>query len=1750
MNSKKEKLLNDTYQKWIHTSLYDLPLDGANDFVDPEIMGYGTARDEKVLSISDYRDMVNRQREQAVGLEMSFESTPVFRSISNKEDSAIFVDEIKVSIIFDEGKQELFLRLTSILEYINSKWIVVHLHGSMPTETTAETDTWLVNEWKRKNEELQNLVDEKTSELLNKNRELEIETALEKVRTIAMGMRKPDDMLDVCRIISDQLQSLGVNDIRNVQTALFYETKKTYINFEYYTKHNKSIITEVDYRTHELQELFANKMIKGVEELFSETLRSKEVRDWYEYQKTTNQFADTFLETAESLSYYWYSLGPVALGMSTYIPLNEQEINLFQRFRNVFELAYRRFVDIEKAEEQAREAQIELALERVRAKSLAMLQTSELQAVVNEVAQQLLQMRIDMDGGVIILINDEVDRDVPLWGSAGAADYVQKATVPYLDIPIINRMISAIKKRESFLVERYTKEEKDEFMHHLFRHHPWNKVSQERKNELLYREGGYCRSMSISRHTSIAIINHHGRAFSEADNNILKRFGNVLEQSYTRFLDLQKAEAQAREAQIELALERVRARTMAMQHSEELAETAYVLFQQFKELDRAPKMITIGIVKEKEGVIEFWVTDWGGGGAKVNRKFDASIDEPVLLNKIFTAWKEKKKSITIELAGKELQDWVNYRVKLSGVPDDTDYSDSDGYVVASFFSKGILSLSTYESISEDIILLLERFAGVFDGTYTRFLDLQKAEAQAREAQIEASLERVRSRTMGMQRSDELAETVSVLFKQLLDLGVKSTQLRTCGIVTFKENKPKGEIWITDITGEIIDKAFIAPYDEAPAYKMIYSKWKKGEKFFEINLKGDAFIEHLNFVKKYSAVPNINLDEIQKMYSEIFFHVLFFSQGYLFIISYEPLPEYHDIFKRFGALFQQTYTRFLDFKKVEAQAREAKIETALERTRTQSMIMQHSKELDDTLRVFHEQVLLLGINSAFSYLWLPDEEKDRHIFWAAWGEDKNNSMVFKSKAINYPLDRNEPATAQCLVDWRSHESLYSYQVPPDAVENYFAAWQELIDGVEQLKPEYFSGGLYYVEAFMKYGCFGVMVATDLTEDEKKILGRLAIEFERTYTRFLDLQKAEAQTREANIETSLERVRSKAMAMHSPNDLSETVNVFFKELKALGIIPIRCGVGQIDGATRTTSLTTTTSSQQGESFQVIGKIKQTGHPVLDGIFDHWKLQKEYHPVLEGEDIKNYYNVMNAQIGYPEYPEGVTQFGNCFFFKEGFVFAWTESKLSEEELQIFRRFTFVLSLTYRRYIDLKEAEARAREAMMQSSLDRLRAEIAGMRSAEDLQYITPLIWHELLTLDVPFIRCGVFIVDEERENVQVYLSTPDGHSLGVLNLSFDANELTSNTVRHWQKKTVYTEHWNKEQFINWMQSMIEIGQIPNTKSYQGADDPPESLNLHFVPFAQGMLYVGNTTPLTNEKIQLVKSLADAFSIAFTRYEDFKNLEEAKNRVEITLTELKSAQAQLVQAEKLASLGQLTAGIAHEIKNPLNFVNNFSEISSELLDEMKIELQNDNKVEAIAIAEDIKQNLEKINQHGKRADSIVKGMLLHSRGSAGEKSLTNINDLLDQYVNLAYHGLRAQNKEFNITIQKDFDESLEKINVVPQDISRVFLNIVNNGFYAANEKKKKSENEFAPILKVSTKNLPDKVEIIIRDNGNGIPQSIKNNIFNPFFTTKPTGEGTGLGLSLSYDIITKVHNGEIIFDTKENEFTEFTITIPKFKN
>jgi two-component system, NtrC family, sensor kinase len=309
----------------------------------------------------------------------------------------------------------------------------------------------------------------------------------------------------------------------------------------------------------------------------------------------------------------------------------------------------------------------------------------------------------------------------------------------------------------------------------------------------------------------------------------------------------------------------------------------------------------------------------------------------------------------------------------------------------------------------------------------------------------------------------------------------------------------------------------------------------------------------------------------------------------------------------------------------------------------------------------------------------------------------------------------------------------------------------------------------------------------------------------------------------------------------------------------------------------------------------------------------------------------------------------------------------------------------------------------------------------------------------------------------------------------------------------------------------------------------------------------------PFTDKQIETASTFADQAAIAIENVRLFESVEARTRELVKSLEELRATQDRLVQTEKLASLGQLTAGIAHEIKNPLNFVNNFSALAIDLIGELEETLQAvllDDKVKTqiTELADMLKGNLGKVVEHGKRADSIVKNMLLHSRQEAGEHRLVEINALVAESLNLAYHGARAAKQGFNITLEQSLDPAAGIVDVFPQEITRVLLNLISNGFYAATKRKAEANSgDYEPTLTAMTKDLGDSVEIRIRDNGTGIPAEVRDKLFNPFFTTKPPGEGTGLGLSLSYDIIVKQHGGSIEVDTQPGEFTEFKIVLPR---
>jgi two-component system NtrC family sensor kinase len=307
------------------------------------------------------------------------------------------------------------------------------------------------------------------------------------------------------------------------------------------------------------------------------------------------------------------------------------------------------------------------------------------------------------------------------------------------------------------------------------------------------------------------------------------------------------------------------------------------------------------------------------------------------------------------------------------------------------------------------------------------------------------------------------------------------------------------------------------------------------------------------------------------------------------------------------------------------------------------------------------------------------------------------------------------------------------------------------------------------------------------------------------------------------------------------------------------------------------------------------------------------------------------------------------------------------------------------------------------------------------------------------------------------------------------------------------------------------------------------------------------------TDEQIELVTTFADQAAIAIENVRLFEAEQERTQELAKSLQDLRTTQDRLVQTQKLASLGQLTAGIAHEIKNPLNFVNNFSSVSGEMLDELReaiagVKIDHKTRAEITELADTLRNNLDKIVQHGKRADSIVKNMLLHSREGLGEHRLVDANALVEESLNLAYHGARAENQGFKINIERFFDPAAGQVDVFPQEITRALLNLISNGFYAATKRKEQGNGDgYEPTLTASTKNLGDRVEVTIRDNGTGIPPEVKDKMFNPFFTTKPAGEGTGLGLSITHDIIVKQHSGTIEVDTLPGEYTEVRIILPR---
>ena len=1397
------------------------------------------------------------------------------------------------------------------------------------------------------------------------NRELEIETGLERVRTVAMAMRKPTDLLEICKIVYAELHYLGFGELRNAMINIHYDNKGALLNYDYSDEYGKTVI-DIPYNFHPLvAKQIAN--AKNANDAFFEfSFVGDELKAFRELRKNNGEKDDPKLEITNALHYYFYSIGTGAIGISTYSSISEDKLELLKRFRNVFNLSYQRYTDIILAETQAREAQIEAALERTRTQSMIMQHSKELDDTLRVFHEQIQLLGIN-------------------------------SAFSFLWLP-------------------------DEEKH---KHKFWAAWVEEKNSSTIFK--------------------------SKAITYPLDRY--------------EPATAQC-------------------------------------------------------------LVDW-----KSDEPVHSYAVPPEGVENYFVAWKE-------------LFDGVE---KLT-----PEHFRSGLYYVEAFMKYGCFGVTMGKDLTEDEKKILGRFAIEFERTYTRFLDLQKAEAQTREAEIELALERVRARTMAMQKSDELIEAATVLFQQIEMLGGASWN---CGFNVWDEDRKYATAWNGSKDG--IGQPFKTPSSE-DVFLHFYEASQRGESLYVEEIGGQKLENHYRYLSTLPGVGQI-LEEFKTVGIALptfqIFHIAYFSHGYLMFITYEPVPELWDVFKRFAKVFEQTYTRFLDLQKAEAQAREAQIQLAMERVRARTMAMQKSEELGDISFELVKQVQSLGVAT-----W--------HCAFNVYDEDQNSSTEWGSNAGGtYPRYKTprEGIFLRYYEIGQTGETLHIEVIGEDKCADHYA-WLCTLPGVGDELLKLRDAGLSFPAsqidhvAYFKHG-YLIFITYAQVPEAHEIFKRFAKIFEQTYTRFLDLQKAEAQAREATIEAALERVRSKAMAMHNSQDLADTIGVFYKELQSFSLTPRRCGVGLLDNEDRMGELFTWNTTDQGESLELVGRLKMEGHPVLDKVYDSWVTQKEYHPVLRGNEIKEYYKILKPQIAFPDYNHDDVQFGYFFFFQEGGVYAWTEKELTEDELNIYRRFTSVLSLTYKRYKDLKQSEAQTREAQIEAGLERVRSRTLAMQKSDELAETVAVLFKQLILLGIAPNRLYIGIVKEESEEIEFWVTDKDGSKVskqftGDINRNTFMHKMYDSWKQQIKSLTIDMQGAALENYFHYLKDELHV---------PFKDGPSQKRRIQTIAyFSRGFIGMASPDDQPEEATLLLERFAGVFNLTFTRFNDLKDaeahdvqaeedlikLQTEKKRAEVALAELQTAQKQLIQSEKMASLGELTAGIAHEIQNPLNFVNNFSEVSKELLDEMKTALDNGDAADAKAIASDVIQNLEKINHHGRRADAIVKGMLQHSRSSSATKEPTDINALTDEYIRLCYHGLRAKDKSFNATIKTDFDATTGNVNIIPQDIGRVILNLLTNAFYAVNEKALSAAAtptaaKYEPTVSVSTKKTGDKVEIRVSDNGNGIPQTIADKIFQPFFTTKPTGQGTGLGLSLSYDII-KAHKGEIKMETNKGEGSEFIIQLP----
>ena len=993
-------------------------------------------------------------------------------------------------------------------------------------------------------------LEQKRKSVEAQNRELEIESSLERVRAVAMGMKKSDDLLGICEVLFKELQNLGFSHLRNTLINTFVDEQNYFIDYDFSDFAGGSS-TRIPYSGHPVIEKYIKEATKKNDAFIEMVVTGKELEDWKEFRRANGETDDPRLDNIATLYYYNYSIGVAGIGISTFQPITQEKLEVLKRFRNVFDLAYRRYTDIQQAEEQARESQIQLAMERVRARTMAMQKSDELPEAANLLFLQVQSLGMSAwSAGYCIW--DDNKKAITLWMSSEGVIQLP-LRMPLTEDPYLMHFLEAHQRGESFFVEEVGGDA-------LIEHYAYLRTLPGVKESLddIEKAGFPVPTFQIFH---LAYFSKGFLLFITYEpvpeaHEIFKRFGKVFDQTYTRFLDLQKAEAQAREAQIEAALEKVRSRSLAVHKSDEFKEVISVVFEKLQELGIPVEAASINIFVEGSKDTDVYACGHNENGLDIRKVRLRYFDHPIA-NDLYNAHKNGLDFFIGSYGMKEKNSYYEYQFKHA------DLKDLPAEIKERILQTERYSLSMAPARNSVIIInnfdgkqlsdreadIVKRFSRVFEQAYTRFLDLQKAEAQARESQIQLALERVRARTMAMQKSDELREAVLVLYEQLQQLNFNSN---ACNIIIIDKETSNAQYWVSGFSQEIFPQSYNVPYFNHPYQDALIKPWEEGDKYvvYEYAGKTKQSFDKIFFTQtEFRNVP-ADAKKVMIELKSVMLSTAFISYGALQSLGPGPLSEENaNILQRFAKVFEQTYTRFLDLQKAEAQARESQIQLALERVRARTMAMQQSDELKDAAALLFQQVKSLGV-PAYSCgynIWEKDDKE-----FTSWMSTQDGSDFNAVSNIPLTEDANFIRFAESR---KKGEQFFVLELRGERMQEHY----------QYLKT---------IPAFKAYFDYAVSVGFDLPETQihhlanfsqgnllfitlepcpefHDVFKRFAAVFEQTYTRFLDLQKAEAQAREAQIEAALERVRSRTMGMQKSEELKEVIQVVYEQFVHLNI-----------------------------------------------------------------------------------------------------------------------------------------------------------------------------------------------------------------------------------------------------------------------------------------------------------------------------------------------------------------------------------------------------------------------------------------------------------------------------------------------------------------------------------------------------------------------------------------------------------------------